>query len=123
MHDDEEEIELGPYTGLHRVYDWLPYTFHRIQRTLKQEYDCRPENIWQGYKCNRRPGYVEIYRVIQNYDNKVVWDGVSLDTLRAYLAREDYPLHDEKSQCNQGPRNKGAENFLQAVNRIRDNKH
>lgn len=115
MHDDEEEIELGPYTGLHRVYDWLPYTHQRIKRILKEKYNARLENIWQGYKANRRWGYVEIYQIISNADDSVICRQTTLDALRKYFASKDYPLYDEKSQCNQTLRSKGAEAFMAAL--------
>ena len=44
--ESNETIEFDPQAGLHRVYDTLPYTFHRLQRIL-QQYDMRMENIWQ----------------------------------------------------------------------------
>lgn len=122
MRNNNEETEITdimdvPAKDLHIVHYRKPYTYHRICRILRDIYDCRLEKIWQGYKANRRPGYVEIYRVIQNYDNEVVFDGVQLDTLRKVFANEDYPLYDEKSQCNQKKpaRNKNAEIFLEAA--------
>ena len=59
----EETIDIDLQgVGLHKVYDWLPYTFFRVQRML-DEIGCYAENIWQGYKANRRLGYCEHYRI------------------------------------------------------------
>lgn len=93
------EIDLGEYTGFHRVYDYQPYTFHRIKRILAG-LDMRLENIYQGYKANRRPGYCELYRVIRISDNVVINPCISLEQIRHVLARNDFPLEDEKSMTH-----------------------
>lgn len=49
-----EEIELEEGLQLRRVYDWLPYTYWRILRVMK-ELGWDMIQIWQGYKANRRP--------------------------------------------------------------------
>ena len=41
----ESGMEFDPNAGLHRVYDWKPYTLHRIRRILKG-LDMRMETIW-----------------------------------------------------------------------------
>ena len=112
---DNNIISLGSVKGIHIVHDYLPYTIHRIRRILEQEFDCRLENIWQGYKANRREGYREIYKVIQNSDNKIIVEGITLDGLRRFLAKNDFPLYDEKSSCNISPRNPKADAFLTIV--------
>lgn len=112
-------ITLEPITGIHVIYGgYLPYTIHRIRRILEREFNCRLENIWQGYKANRREGYKEIYRVIQNSDNEVIVDGITLDGLRRFLTKENFPLHDEKSSCNKSPRNQNAAGFLKIVDTL-----
>ena len=73
----------------------LPYSFWRIQRILKRDYHCRLENIWQGYKANRRPNYCEIYRIINEDTNEVEVERATLYGLRKLLTEENYPLHDK----------------------------
>lgn len=114
---DDDVIVFDENAKLTRIYDYLPYTFWRIQRILDQVYSCRLENIWQGYKANRRPRYQEIYKVISNYDDEVILNGVCLDTLRRLFARENIPLHDEKN-----PRNPKAEKFLEMVEQLPNKK-
>ena len=93
--ESNETIEFDPQAGLHRVYDTLPYTFHRLQRIL-QQYDMRMENIWQGYKANRHYNYHELYRIIR--------------------IKLDIPLEDDHSMSDTAlRRNKGAQAFLDAV--------
>ncbi len=73
----------------------LPYSFWRIQRILKRDYHYRMENIWQGYKANRRPNYYELYRIIDEDTNTVVVEKATLNGLRRLLTEENYPLHDK----------------------------
>lgn len=75
-----------------------PYSFWRIQRILKQDYDCRLEKVMQGYKANRKYGYVEKYNLIRNSDDKILLEWIKLDGLRKILGEAGYPLHDEKSR-------------------------
>ena len=57
---EEETIDIDLQgVGLHKVYDWLPYTFFRVQRML-DEIGCYAENIWQGYKQTADWGTVSI---------------------------------------------------------------
>lgn len=116
--EDNEIITFESVTGIHIVYNYQPYTIHRIRRILKQDFDCRLENVWQGYKANRREGYREIYKVIQNDDNEVIAENIPLDVLRCFFAREDYPLYDEKSSCNKSPRNQNAAAFSKIVDTL-----
>lgn len=111
---EEEEFVFVSET---EVCTYKPYTFWRIKRILAKYYDCRLENIWQGYKSNRRPGYCEIYKIVQNYDNKVILTGVKLDALRKIFARKGYPLNDEEDV------NLEAVEFLEIVNNIKNNKN
>lgn len=89
--------------------NYPPYSFWRIKRILARDYDCRIENVWQGYKANRKSGYVERYNLIRNSDDKILARLVKLDGLRKVFGAEGYPLHDEDD------RNIGAENFLEWV--------
>lgn len=90
----ESGMEFDPNAGLHRVYDWKPYTLHRIRRILKG-LDMRMETIWQGYKANRRPGYCEFYRIISISDGKVIHPRINLYSLQKFFAGLDFPLEDE----------------------------
>ena len=72
-----EEIELEEGLQLRRVYDWLPYTYWRILRVMK-ELGWDMIQIWQGYKANRRPGYCEIYRIVEHETGRVIGDGVTI---------------------------------------------
>lgn len=60
---DDDEIFLDPNAGFKLNPGYENYTYHRINRILKQDFNCRLENVWQGYKANRRPGYHEIYNL------------------------------------------------------------
>lgn len=81
-----------------RKKDYPPYSFWRIKRILEQDYDCRLENVWQGYKANRQKGYTKRYNLVHNSDNKVLADFIKLDALRKVLGEAGYPLYDEKSK-------------------------
>lgn len=115
------DIELGEYTGLRRVYDYLPYTFHRIKRVLKEN-DMRLDNIYQGYKANRRPGYCELYRIVRISDCKIIRECISLEQIRRIFARMDIPLEDEKSMSglthDKYDGNSQARRFLEIVTRL-----
>ena len=93
--------------------NYLPYTHWRIKRILKNDYDCRLECICT-YKGNRVPNYRCKYRLIQNYDNKVLVEGITMDNLRKLFTEEGYPL---KDGCTP---NMGAIKFLEYVNSIKN---
>ena len=112
---NEPTTGFDPNAGLHRIYDQLPYSFYRLQRILKQ-HGMRMENIWQGYKANRRPNYHELYRIIRISDGVIIHTCISLDGLRKFFAKWDFPLEDEYSMHDASSRrNKGAQAFLDAV--------
>ena len=115
--NDEEEICLDPNIGLKRVYDFLPYTHQRIKRIFKEDFGIRLDNIYQGYKANRREGYCELYNLVQIHDEQIVQRCLSLYDLRRFLANLDYPLTDDFS-IGQEHRNKGAEKFLNIVEQL-----
>lgn len=119
MCNDEEEYLILP-KKVRLIHDYLPYTPCRIKRILKEMFDYRLENIWQGYKANRYPGYVEKYQLIENGTERVVNPCITLDQIRHIFANADVPLYDEKSSYNQTGRNQGAERFLEAVNNLKD---
>lgn len=111
---------LNSCTGITIRYAYDYYTFHRIQRILKG-LGWSLENVWQGYKANRRPGYKEIYRIVDDETGEAIAERVTLDRLRETFAQAGYPLYDEKSGINAGrpKRNKGAEHFQRVVNRLK----
>ena len=84
----------------HRIYDYHPYTYHRMNRILKEHYGCKLEKIWQGYKANRKEGYKELYNIVTVSDGMVVAERITLDRLRHVFANADYPLYDEHSAVN-----------------------
>lgn len=114
--DDEETIYIDANWTLKRVYDYMPYTFHRIKRIFYQDFGYRLENVYQGYKSNRKKGYCELYNLVQIHDNQVIAKQKSLDQLRRFLAQRDYPLYDEKSVRTE--RNAKAEAFLNIVDQL-----
>lgn len=81
----------------HCVTSFLPYTFHRLNRILKDYYGCKLEEVWQGYKANRKPGYKQIYNIVTIDEGSVICSNLTLDHLRSIFAQMDYPLYDEKS--------------------------
>ena len=113
MYEDEEEIVLEEGAVFKRIYDYLPYTHHRIKEILKENCHCYLKPIG-GYKCNRVPNYRQEYEIRDLTTDKVINERVNLDTLRRFFAKYDFPLH--KSN-----RNLKAENFLQIVREISDN--
>lgn len=62
--DSEDETIFEKGVGLSRVYDYMPYTYHRIVRVFETSLGWKLENIYQDYKANRRFGYQELYRVV-----------------------------------------------------------
>ena len=93
---EEKQTELL----VHMVYDYHPYTYHRMNRILKEHYGCKLEKIWQGYKANRKEGYKELYNIVTVSDGMIVAERITLDRLRHVFANADYPLYDEHSAVN-----------------------
>lgn len=60
-----------------------------------------------------------VYRITDT--GEVVCENLTMDDLRCFLARNDYPLYDEKSAVNTSrpQRNRGAVLFMQAVESIK----
>lgn len=71
------------------------YSFWRVKRILKTEYNYRLEKIYQGYKANRNPNYVELYNLIDNDTNSIILENITLNSLRKILTEENYPLKDK----------------------------
>ena len=116
---DQDEIRLEGIIGLHRCYDWKPYSYHRLMRILAEN-GLKAENLWQGYKANRTPGYRELYRIVRISDGEVIKDVIDLNGMRRAFAALDIPLEDEKTQGGKNAyirkgstaRNPKAEEFL-----------
>ncbi|MDR2284396.1 MAG: hypothetical protein LBE37_14350 [Sphingobacterium sp.] len=85
---------------LKRQYSYIPYSFHRIKRILKES-GLHLENIHAGYKGNRYKGYVEHYKIIDTATGKVHNERTNLHTLRCFFARQGIPEFDEKSSSKQ----------------------
>lgn len=70
------------------------YSFWRIKRILEKDYNYRLENIWQGYKANRKSNYEKRYNLIENDTNSIILENITLNSLRKILTEENYPLKD-----------------------------
>lgn len=109
---DEEAIDFAG-KKFKRVYDYQPYTYHRIVQILK---DC---NLYlhplMGYKCNRIPNYHQHYDVREMGTDRTIRGNVSLDDLRQILARLNYPLKAPEQ------RNQKAVAFRETMEKIKRN--
>lgn len=92
-----EEIELEEGVEFRRVYDWLPYTYWRILRVMK-ELGWDMIQIWQGYKANRRPGYCEKYRIVEHETGRVIREEVTIYQIQKAFAHEEVPLEDKQTE-------------------------
>ena len=92
-----EEIELEEGLQLRRVYDWLPYSYWRILRVMK-ELGWDMIQIWQGYKANRRPGYCEKYRIVEHETGRVIREEVTIYQIQKAFAHEEVPLEDKQTE-------------------------
>lgn len=72
------------------------YSFWRIKRILEKDYHYRLENVFQGYKANRKANYLERYNLIDNDTNYIILGNITLNSLRKILTEENYPLKEEK---------------------------
>lgn len=110
----EEELDMGDCTGLHLIYDWLPYSHQRIKEILKEH--CNAYLVpYRGYKLGRNiPNYKQNYEIRDITTDKVINERINLDALRKFFAKREFPLH-------RSNRNKKAANFLQAVKEFSDN--
>lgn len=117
MNNEEELLDFGSFTGIKRGYTYMPYAVPRIKRILKADFNV--ELVWcnGGYKCDRSPYYVRRYRLQDINTGKTICEGVTMEQLRGFLARRDYPLFDAKSMTNssKNKRNMNAVRFLRAV--------
>ena len=119
MDEDEIFFDSNAEFKIHPVSE--DYTHQRIKRILKNDFNCHLENIWQGYKANRRPGYHEIYNLVDNATGKIIGRRLPLDHFRREFTRMGYPLDDEKSAVHGRfpQRKKGIERFRETVERAK----
>lgn len=68
------------------------YSFWRIKNILDNDYHYRLEKVFQGYKANRKPNYVERYNLIDNDTNTIILTNITLNSLRRILTEENYPV-------------------------------
>ena len=87
---DEEEIDLTGITKFKRVYNYQPYTYHRIVQILKDNNLYLHPIVW--YKCGRYSGYKQKYDIKEIGTDRTIRENLSLDNLREILARLNYPL-------------------------------
>lgn len=109
--DDETVIVLENYVGVHRVYDWINYSYFRIVQILRDYYNARLELV-RAYKEGRYPGYKQRYNIYDCATGKLIRKNIRLDELRRKFAREDFPLHEDNG------RNRKAAQFIAIVNAI-----
>lgn len=112
----KNQIDFAGNAGIKIVHDYLPYTSCRIKRILKEHYGAHLNPIG-GYKCNRVPNYHQHYELVDTATGRVLVKDLTLDTLRCFFARRDFPLEDEYS-ANHPKRNLSAEEWLEAVNNL-----
>lgn len=87
--------------GLHRVYTYRPYTYHRIKRIFRDYFGIEMVHLNQEYKANRRPGFCERYNLVEADTREVVVKFVSLDQCRRVLAYYyDFPEEDSHTSGN-----------------------
>ena len=98
-------------------YDWLPYSYWRVITLLRDHYGLEVENLWQGYKSNRRPGYQELYRLKDISTGEIVVPMTNMRTMQQFLAHQGFPQYAPKVK-----RNPGAVAFLEAVAALQCNR-
>lgn len=125
LKEETEILDFGSFIGIKRGFVYMPYTVPRIKRILKADFEV--ELVWcnGGYKCDRSPYYVRRYRLQDINTGKTICEGVTMEQLRGFLARRDYPLFDAKSMTNssKNKRNMNAVRFLRAVAKAEKKKH
>ncbi len=98
--NDRNECQNFPEPGkLVRIYDYLPYTFWRMQRIFATG-GYHLEQVGREYKANRKPGFQELYDLVDD-NGGVLVSNLPLDAYRRFLASRNFPLYDEKSTCKQ----------------------
>lgn len=90
--DNDEIIEFDPDAGLHRVYDFLPYSHWRIKQILNDYCNMHIKCV-RAYKEGRYPGYKQRYNVYDNETGELIRKDIHLDEFRRIFAGWDIPLH------------------------------
>lgn len=114
MNNNDEEYVIN-CEGLgtpKRIYDWLPYSHHRIKQILRDYYGMRIERV-RAYKEGRYPGYKQRYYLYDNTTGELIRKNVRLDAFRCLFASKEFPLHEEVDG-----RNPRAVEFLEIVDAI-----
>uniref|UniRef100_UPI00405757F1 hypothetical protein n=1 Tax=Acetatifactor sp. TaxID=1872090 RepID=UPI00405757F1 len=109
--DEKYDLEMDPNAGLHRVYDYLPYSHWRIKQILRDYYGARLVCV-RAYKEGRYPGYKQRYYIYDIATGKLIRKDIRLDELRRLFAHEDFPLEEDNG------RNPKAAQFMAIVNAI-----
>lgn len=118
---DEEkqyDIELNGDEKLVLKYDYLPYSYNRIEVILREYYNCELiDNT--GYKEGRyNPNFKKHYKIVELTTKEVINEKIYLDDLRYYFASKNIPLHKEDIPVHKRERNKGSEAFINALMQI-----
>ena len=116
MENETDEIVIPDGATFTRKYAYLPYTYHRIVKILKDA------NMYlellTGYKAYRYENCYgnrqQRYNIRECGTNRLIRENLFLNDIREILAKAGYPLHEPEKET----RNQGAEYFLQCVERI-----
>ena len=111
IEEKEYDIEIDPNAGLHRVYDYLPYTHWHIKQILNDYYNAHLVCI-RAYKEGRYAGYKQRYNIYDNDSGSLIRKNVRLDELRRLFAHKEFPLQEDNG------RNPNARQFIEYVNAI-----
>lgn len=115
--DIPEVIEFDDSDEWVRVYDWLPYGYWRVVTLFREHYNLEVENIWQGYKSNRRPGYQELYRLVDCDTKEVIVPLTCMRKMQQFLAHQGFPQYAPKVK-----RHKGCVHFMEVLAQLMEGK-
>lgn len=121
MENETDEIVIPEGATFKRKYAYLPYTYHRIVKILA---DSNMYLIGIGsYKAYRFENCYgnrqRRYNIHECGTNRLIRENLFLNDIREILAKLDYPLHEPERET----RNQGAEQFLEAVGKIRERRN
>lgn len=117
---NDKETNDSEVPGLHRIYLYKNYSYHRIKRIFRDSFNIEMVYINQGYKANRRPGYCERYDLVEADTREVVAKYVTLDQCRRVLAYYyDFPEEDEYSAGNT-PHERKRREFNKKLEELRE---
>lgn len=80
------------YKVLHNGIQVLNYSHQRIKQILRDDYNNDLIVNWSGYKGNRKPNFVETYKLIDNTSKSVVIEKATLDAFRYIFTNKGYSL-------------------------------